>query len=50
MKQCIGQPIQNRYSHHIQRLMVKNRQRMTPELRVEVGGRASEMLANLDSL
>ena len=31
-------------------LMVKNLQRMTPELRAEVRGRASEMLADLDSL
>ena len=31
-------------------LMVKNLQRMTPELRAEVRGRATEMLANLDSL
>ena len=31
-------------------LMVKNLQRMTPELRAEVRGRAREMLADLDSL
>ena len=31
-------------------LMVKNLQRMTPELRAEVRARASEMLADLDSL
>ena len=31
-------------------LMVKNLQRMTPELRAEVRSRASEMLADLDSL
>ena len=31
-------------------LMVKNLQRMTPELRAEVRGRASEMLADLDAL
>jgi deoxyribodipyrimidine photolyase-related protein len=31
-------------------LMVKNLQRMTPELRAEVRGRAGEMLADLDSL
>ncbi len=31
-------------------LMVKNLQRMTPELRAEVRGRATEMLADLDAL
>jgi deoxyribodipyrimidine photolyase-like uncharacterized protein len=31
-------------------LMVKNLQRITPELPAEVHGRASELLANLDSL